>query len=305
MKKRILSIKAAFMVVAVLAFVMVSSAGAEAYPDLIPLPNGFQPEGIVISKGHTAYAGSLANGDVVEVDLRTGAVMPLVDGPGTRAVGLSFDARSDYLYVSGGANGDGRIYDTNTGDLVMSYAFGGGFVNDAVVTRDAVYFTDSGKAFLYKVALGPTGTLAATFDALPLGGDFVLEQGFNTNGIVALPNGAGLIIVQSNTGKLFFVDPATGDATTIDLGGANVANGDGLVLVGKSLYVVQNALNKISQFKLSSNYLSAMLVDEITNSNFDFPTTADNHGSALYAVNARFSTPPGPTVTYDIVKVKR
>ena len=42
------------------------------------------------------------------------------------------------------------------------------------------------------------------------------EAGFNANGIAATPNGKRLIIVQSNTGKLFTVDPKTGDDRLID-----------------------------------------------------------------------------------------
>jgi hypothetical protein len=47
------------------------------------------------------------------------------------------------------------------------------------------------------------------------------------------------------------------------------------------------------------------IASTITDPNFDVPTSADNHGSALYAVNARFTTPPTPDTSYTIVKVKR
>ena len=38
---------------------------------------------------------------------------------------------------------------------------------------------------------------------------------------------------------------------------------------------------------------------------FDVPTTIDDHGSRLYAVNARFGTPPTPTTRYDVVQVAK
>lgn len=304
MKKSIF-FAAFFALATLLAFTLISPVAAKAFPDIIPLPNGFQPEGIVIGKGSTAYAGSLANGDIYAVNLRTGDRRQLVTGPGTPAVGLSFDDRSGYLYVAGGPNGDGRIYDTASGAPIAVYNFGGAFVNDAIVAQDAVYFTDSFVPVLYKVALGPAGMPADSFTTLPLSGDFIPQAGFNTNGIVALPNGAGLIIVHTGRGELHRVDPDTGVTTLIDLGGANADNGDGLLLIGHTLYVVQNFQDKIAKFQLNGDYSAATLVEEITDADFDIPTTVDNHGAWLYAVNARFTTSPGPDVTYDIVKVKR
>ena len=47
------------------------------------------------------------------------------------------------------------------------------------------------------------------------------------------------------------VDSATGKASLIDLNGANVLNGDGLLLEGDDLYVVQNANNQISVVDLN------------------------------------------------------
>jgi hypothetical protein len=99
------------------------------------------------------------------------------------------------------------------------------------------------------------------------------------------------------------VDPQTGEASLIDLGGDNANSGDGMVLVGRKLFVVQNFANQIAEFQLNRHYTSATLRQIITDDDFDIPTTADNQGARLYAVNARFSTTPGPDVEYDIVRV--
>jgi len=283
--------------------VLASPALAQHYPEVIPLPNGFQPEGIVVGEGNTAYVGSLADGDIYRANLVTGAGEVFIQGPGTPAVGLAFDDRTGYLFVSGGPNGDGRIYDTHTGDLVAEYDFGGGFVNDVIVAPRAAYFTDSFMPVLYKVELDASGEPGA-FDTLPLSGDFVfVPGGFNTNGIVATPNGNGLIVVHSSRGELYFVDTQTGEASLIDLGGENVNSGDGLLLLGRTLYVVQNSLNQIAQFQLNRDYSAARLQQILTDDDFDVPTTVSNQGARLYAVNARFGTPPGPDVEYDIVRV--
>lgn len=84
----------------------------------------------------------------------------------------------------------------------------------------------------------PTDLGAA--EAIPLTGDLQYQSGFNVNGIDATPDGKTLILVQSNTGKLFTADPETGMTHLIDLGGATVASGDGILLVGHTLYVDPN-----------------------------------------------------------------
>ena len=291
------------LILLVITAVLANPVAAQNYPEVISLPNGFQPEGIVVGEGNTAYAGSLANGDIYAADLETGAGYIAIEGPGTPAVGLDYDRRTGYLFVSGGPNGDGRIYNTHTGELVAAYDFGGGFVNDVIVTPHAAYFTDSFTPNLYSVALDGAGEPGA-HATIPLSGEFVfVPGGFNTNGIVATPNGNGLIIVHSSRGELYFVDPQTGEASLIDLHGENVNSGDGLLLLDRTLFVVQNSLNQIAQFQLNRDYSAARLQHLITDDDFDVPTTVSNQGTRLYAVNARFGTTPGPDVEYDIVRV--
>jgi hypothetical protein len=91
----------------------------------------------------------------------------------------------------------------------------------------------------------------------------------------------------------------------ISLGGATVQNGDGLLLHGRTLYVVQNQLNRIAVVSLAKGFGSGSIARTITNPGFDVPTTIDRHGKNLYAVNARFGTAPGPSTTYSVVQVRR
>jgi hypothetical protein len=46
-----------------------------------------------------------------------------------------------------------------------------------------------------------------------------------------------------------------------------------------------------------------VLQREITDPNFDVPTTMDRFGDTIYAVNARFSSGMAPGLTYTIVGV--
>ena len=283
-----------------------TSATAQSFPETVPLPDGFQPEGIALGIGHTAYVGSLASGAIYTVDLRTGAGSELVTGsPGLMlTVGLDFDERSGYLFAAGGIFGDGRVYDTKTGDLIDQLLLGvpgASWINDVVVTRDAAYFTDSfgPHTFLgphiYKVALDSQGAPIGTVQPIRLVGDWFdvfpaspEELVINANGIVSTPNNGTLIVVNSASGRLYTVDPDTGIATEVDLGGVGVPYGDGLVLMGKTLYVVQNLINQISVFTLTPDLSAATYTDSLASGSFDTPSTADLFGPWLYVVNARF-----------------
>lgn len=289
------------------------AAAKSAFPDVIQLPTAFEPEGIAIGNQHTFYAGSLADGAIVSGDLRTGEVEVLVPGAAGRlAVGMDYDARSGYLFVAGGLNAAGRVYNTSSGALIAEVAMASGgqfgdFINDVIVTRDAAYFTNSFAAEIYRVPLGPAGTLASTTaDTISLSGEWAQTPGFfvfNANGIEATSNGKTLIIVSSAGAAVYTVDPTSGEASEIDLGGP-LPSGDGLVLAGKTLYVVQNQLNQIGVISLSADLGSGVVGESITNTAFAVPTTADLFGSSLYAVNAKFGTPPTGT-PYEVVKVDR
>ncbi|WP_129336461.1 superoxide dismutase [Cellulomonas endophytica] len=282
-----------------------AAAPPGAFPERIPLPPGFQPEGIDAGPGTTFYVGSLADGSIYRGDLRTGEGAVLAEGAGAPAVGVLHEAGRDRLWVAGGASGEVRAYDATTGELLALYSFpGAGFLNDVAIADGAVHVTDSVVPQLAVIPLGAGGALpdedAAT--TLPLTGDLVYGAGFNANGIVATPEGA-LVLVQSGTGLLFAVDPATGVATTIDLGGATVVNGDGLELRGRTLFVVQNRLNQVAPVRLAADLRTGTVGPVLTDPDFRVPTTIAFAAGRLWAVNARFGTPPGPDVDYDVVQV--
>ena len=312
MRRRLVIVVA---VMATLTLTIPAGASGHSFPETIPLPNGFQPEGVASGNGTELYAGSLATGAIYKADARTGAG-ELINEAGDfdqprMAVGLKHDSRSDVLWVAGGFMGEGYVYDADTGEslAVVELTAPGTFINDVVVTRDAAYFTDSFQPVVFKVPLDERGLPAGSAEALPLTGDFISVPGeFNSNGIDATPNGQTLILVNSVTGTLYTVDPDSGAASAIDLGGEAVPSGDGILLDGRSLYVVQNLLNQIAVVELSPDLASGTVDPEpITSDAFAIPTTAAEFGSSLYAVNARFDVaPPGvpaPDVEFDIVQV--
>jgi sugar lactone lactonase YvrE len=286
---------------------------ADAFPDVILLREGWGPEGIASGRGTDFYVGARQDspfaGAIYKGDFRTGKGEILVPSlPGRHALGLKHDQRTDLLFVAGGRTGAGFIYDATSGAdvAVFQFAFEPTFINDVIVTRTAAYFTDSLNPVIYIVPLGAGGQLIEppVFDVLPLTGDFAMAGGFNVNGIAATPNGKSLIIVQSNTGLLYHVDPETGEATIIDLGGADVMRGDGILLDGLTLYVVRNTLDRIAVVELDPTLTSGEYVDDIKSPEFRVPTTIAEFGNSLYAVNARFSDPI-PGTEYQVVRVSK
>ena len=272
----------------------------------ISLPVGFQPEGITAGPDRTFYVGSIANGAIYRGSFDTGRGSIFIPGAtGRSAAGTFYEARHDRLWVAGATTHEVRAYDGSTGALLATYTFGGGFLNDLIATKDAVYITDSNSRQLDVVPFGKGGALPPPSGAfvLPLTGDFVLQAGFNANGIVEASK--WLVLVQSNTGFLFRVDPATGVTRRIDLGGYSVLNGDGVEIHGRTIYVIRNQNNLVAVLKADGSFESAELQGELTSpGNLDFPTTGVLEGSNLWVVNARFTNASPATADYWITLLK-
>jgi hypothetical protein len=111
--------------------------------------------------------------------------------------------------------------------------------------------------------------------------------------------------VQSVNGRLYRIDPATGVASEIPLGGESVVAGDGILLTGRTLYVVQNQRNQVAVIALTDGLASGEVLTRLTDADFRVPTTIDDLGRRLYAVNARFGTPDPDTLEYEVVQLRK
>jgi sugar lactone lactonase YvrE len=291
--------------IAVAAAILAAPLGASSsFPEKVALPDGFRPEGVAI-KGHTFYVGSIPTGAIWKGDLRTGEGDYLNRGEATGRASIGVEYHRGLLFVAGGPTGKGFVYSARTGDLLATYTFftptgpGQTFVNDVVVARGGAYFTDSVRPFLYRVSRGQV-------TAIPLTGAIIYGPGNNANGIDKTTNGKTLIIVQSNVGKLFTVNRRTGVTREIVLN-EPVVNGDGILPDGhRTLYVVQNRDNKVAVVRLDKRLTSGTVVTHLTDPDFDVPTTIDEFGNRLYAVNARFGTVPNPdTAEYWLAQFRK
>ncbi|MYT97862.1 superoxide dismutase [Streptomyces sp. SID8350] len=278
-----------------------SADRARSQPMTLSLPTGFQPESIAIS-GRYGHVTSLTNGDVYKINLITGAGRTLASGPGTSSCGIKIDAHGRLFVVGTGIL---TVISASTGVILARYqiAAPGGFLNDVLLTPEAAYVTDSALPVLYRLPFGRGGTLPARSDVVrvPLGGDIVYQEGWNVSGIVRTPDRTALLVAQSNTGRLHRVDPASGAGTHVDLGSVTLIGGDGLLMLGRTLYVVQGGSNMVSVVRLNTNGTSGSLIDQRTDPRFDVPTGVARFSNRLYLTNARTEVPSPQTEQFTVV----
>ena len=97
-------------------------------------------------------------------------------------------------FVAGGPGGDGRVVNAITGEIIASYTFATAptFVNDVVLTPDAAWFTDTQRAFLYKVPFGRFGRLPSQSEVeeIPFA-----RRALAATGSPARPDGDALLVI--------------------------------------------------------------------------------------------------------------
>jgi hypothetical protein len=274
---------------------------------VIGLPAGFRPEGIT-SRGRTFYTGSLADGRIWAGDLRTGRGGVLLPGqPGRQLRGMQVDRRTGLLWVAGNEGPTGIVLavDARTGQVERRYVVEGAqFLNDLVVTRRAVWVTDSRVDRLTRIPLRRSGAPAGgDVRQLAITGQWPATGNIRANGIRRLPDGT-LVVVHSAAG-LFTISPRTGQARRLPVqGGPGITAGDGLELRGSQLYVVRGSgQNEVSVVRLrrSGGDSTAIWKGALTDPALDVPSTATFARGRLWAVNARFGVPSPDTAAYTVV----
>jgi Cu-Zn family superoxide dismutase len=270
------------------------------------------PEGITREPGTDRFYVSSTNGGAIyrgDVDRRRLHVF-LPAGANGRTNATGIEATADgRLYVSGADTGRIFIYRTSDGALLKSFRTSPvGFLNDVAVTpAGGAFFTDSIQPVLYRVSreaarapgLGMrTLTPWLRFEGTPL----VYREGFNVNGIVSTRGGKHLFVVQSNTGLLFRIDIATKRVFRVPIAGGDLTAGDGMLLRGHTLYVAQNAFNRVTKVQLADDLSRGRIVGSRSHPSFNTPTTLEAARGHLMVVNAQFNAAsPGPPFTVSTI----
>ncbi|MEO8264961.1 MAG: SMP-30/gluconolactonase/LRE family protein [Ilumatobacteraceae bacterium] len=258
---------------------------------------GSKFEGIGVDRAQkTFYVSEVSGGEIHRGDVRSGTTeewMPAgADGRFT-ARGITTD-RHDRIYIAGGPNGIGTgrpdlwVYN-HDGDLLAALRVDqpDAFLNDVAIGPDgAAYFTNSNAPQIFRVALDDGGWNVTTWaDAT---GSITQEPGFNLGGIVVSADQRALVVAQGNVGALWRFDLATGTATQIDTGDADLSNADGLVLSGHRLTVVRNFSRVITTLRLDAHSTAAQFTNEVaTDPDRVFTTAKIAHGRLL-VVDSKF-----------------
>ena len=176
------------------------------------------------------------------------------------------------------------------------------FLNDVTTLPNGdAFLTDSIVPMLYRIpadalaggGLGPPegdGLLEAwlPFADTPLqyqfGNDVIAS--LNLNGIASTADGKYLIVVQTNTGRLFRIDVAS--KTVEPIAGVDAPGGDGLVLDGQTLYVIHVDPVPILRFRLSADFSSGESDPLPQQPSLKAPTTAAFAGGRRLVVNSQF-----------------
>ena len=83
----------------------------------------------------------------------------------------------------------------------------------------------------------------------------------------------------------------------------DLPDGDGILLKGKTLYVVRNDVDAVIVVELSPEFSSGEIVHVMNSPLFHQPTTIAVFGNALYVVNSHYETPPTMSTEYEVVRL--
>lgn len=258
------------------------------------------PDGVAYdAKARAFYVAGSATGFIARVDVRTGraavvrapAVAAQIGGVFPGILGLRLDPRGR-LWMAGGRTGKAFVVNPRTGALIQTLTppdAAKGLINDIAFAGGKAYMTDTLRPTLWVADAG------ARIPATPLawlnfaGTALEYAPGANLNGIVATPDGKTLITGQMNKGLLFRIDIASRKVTPIDLNGETVAGVDGLVLKGRTLYVIRQPAAEIVTVTLAPDLASGRVVSRKAVDGLLWPAAGAIVGDELLVVNTQFN----------------
>ena len=252
-----------------------------------------------------AYVGSLADGTLYRLAAGGGVQVwspPGQDGRGS-AAGVKADSRGR-LWVAGGYAGTLYVYDLRHRTLLARGDVGArpSCVNDIAFGPDGTaYVTDSLVPVLFRadpesLELKPWAKLAEQGVPWP--------DGLNLNGIVAAPDGRHLIACQTNLGRFWRLELASGAVSEVVLAGGPLEHCDGLAIDGTTLYVAVNARHEIAVVTVAEDGSSGLVTGRIRSGAFAFPTAIARRAAQLLVVNGQLDQMGGsPSLPFTVVAI--
>jgi len=288
---------------------LVIAAPATALPSEYILPGeDVFPEGVTVRPGTDQFfVTSTSSGTVFRGTFGKSRTKVFLPGGEDRPLANGITATRDHLIVAGSLSNRVYIYDIDTRRLIRRYSTGeGGLINDVTVAPNGdAYATDSSRGLLFRLP-------ASSFERRRPGTKALLPfVRFETTPLELYSNGlvpAGrryMLVVSTSTGALVRVDLKTRQIRAVQVTGGELPVGDGMARDGRTLYVV-NSISRVSQLKLSANWLKARVVRQITSPRFRFPTTVAIAGGRLLVVNSQFSQRGrSPVLPFTVSAVRR
>jgi sugar lactone lactonase YvrE len=296
-----------------LSLCLITFAQSDTQPSTYELPGeAVYPEGIAYDKdSNTFFVGSANGGTIFRGDIESGEITTFAEGgerPPFTTLGLKVDDQGQ-LWVAGGSSGQVLVYDLATAEQVRTIdtpEAEATLLNDLVIASSGdVYVTDSYRPILFKVA-GDADTAEPWLDFSGTAFEYQ-EEGVNANGIEVTPDDEYLLVVQMNTGQLFRIEIASKEVTEVDLGGETLANSDGLVLDGQTLYVVlQQPDNEVVVIGMADDFASGTVTSRIQDESLAAPATAIKVDDRLLVVNTQFNameSEEGPELPFTISSI--
>lgn len=274
------------------------------------------PEGIGAQKSTgDFFVGSTTDGTIYRGNIRRPRLeVFLPGGQDGRTAATGVRVRDGRVWVAGRFTGRLFVYDLASRRLLRTYRVpqdGATFsprgerslLNDITFAGDAAYVTDSFQPVVYRVRLegGRLGELDPWRDLRDT--PIAYARGFNLNGITVSDDERHLVTVDYRTGELFRIDRVTRRVRKIDLGGADVRTGDGLLLDGTTLLVVREEPGEIQPVDLSADLLRGTLGEPFGRSSLRFPTSMFELDGRGIVVNSQLDRGADPELPFTIAAV--
>jgi Cu-Zn family superoxide dismutase len=299
------------LALATAAIPAVAAADSPATRVYTMLPSQGNPEGVAFDNSTGFfYVSHVGTGAIYRGTLDDPVVHPWLPGGQdgrVSATGMKVDNQGQ-LAIAGAGSGRFFVYDTATMALIASFDTGaGGFLNDVAFTKNGdLYVTDSFRPILWRASAEAIAAGGGPADAILVTPEIAYGPGFNLNGLVTTEDGRALLSVQSNTGRVWRIEPTDNPAvrriTEIPIAGGPLTNGDGLVINGSELVVIQNAQEIVNEVRLTEGGTVGEVVSLMTDPTFKTPTTGAFAHDRLLVVNSEFAETDGPPYTVSSIK---